>query len=77
MSIQLFAAGTIRKLAVGLALALGMAVVGLANSGTAAANGMRVSASPPAIMDEDGTQGNWRPAVHGTVDSNGFQAAKP
>jgi hypothetical protein len=68
-----FDAGTIRKLAVGLALALGMGAVGLASSGTAAANGMNVSASPPAIMDEDGTQGDWRSAVHRTVSAAPFR----
>jgi hypothetical protein len=53
----------LRAVAVGLALAVGMAAIGLASSGTAAAYGMNVSASHPAIIDQDGTQGYWRPAV--------------
>lgn len=76
--------GTPRKLAVGLALALalglGMGAVGLASSGTAAADGLTVS--PPAIIDEDGTQGEIEPAGQGTdsagapiIDEDGFQAA--
>jgi hypothetical protein len=72
-----FHTGTIRKLAVSLALAVGMGVVGLAASGTAAAYGMALSASRPAILDTDGTHGYWRPAIQGAVDSDGFQAAKP
>ena len=54
-------ARTIRNVAVGLVLAVGMATMGLASSGTAAAYGMNVSASHPAIIDGDGTQGYWRP----------------
>ena len=50
-------ARTIRNVAVGLVLAVGMATMGLASSGTAAAYGMNVSASHPAIIDGDGTQG--------------------
>jgi hypothetical protein len=60
---RILMARTIRNVAVGLVLAVGMATIGLAGSGTAAAYGMNVSASHPAVVDEDGTQGFWRPAV--------------
>jgi hypothetical protein len=60
---RILMARTIRNVAVGLVLAVGMATMGLASSGTAAAYGMNVSASHPAIIDGDGTQGYWRPAV--------------
>ena len=64
----------IRKLAAGLTVGLGMAAVSLVSSGTAAAQGvMLLSASHPAIIDSDGTQGDWYPAVQGLIDRDGFQ----
>ena len=64
----------IRKLAAGLTVGLGMAAVSLVSSGTAAAQGvMLLSASHPAIIDSDGTQGDRYPAVQGFIDRDGFQ----
>jgi len=64
----------IRKLAVGLTVGLGMAAVSLVSSGTAVADGiMQLSASHPAIIDSDGTQGDRYPAVQGFIDRDGFQ----
>ncbi len=62
--------------AAGLLAALG--TVGISGSAIATASGSPgsvVDVSTPAMLDSDGTQGSFAPAVQGTQDSDGDQDA--
>jgi hypothetical protein len=56
-------------------LLVGAALATLGIGGGAVAHASPVDASPPAIVDVDGTQGQFVPAVQGAQDDDGIQDA--
>jgi hypothetical protein len=69
-------ADKIQKLAVLTGFAITMGVAALGGSAIAAASsGGNVDVSPPGVIDSDGTQGSYAPAMQGQADDDGDQDA--
>jgi hypothetical protein len=68
-------ADRIQKLAVSTGFAIAMGVAAIGGSAIAAASGGNVDVAPPGVVDSDGTQGSYTPAVQGQADDNGDQDA--